>query len=168
MLKIFREFRKIDFRMLMTVYAQSNQENAEEYYPDEQRSVALLCVEQDFLTYLKEDFFSTEGAFYAVWEQEGAYISALRMEPYKHGLLLEALETSRQHRQKGYATMLLRAVLKYLETQGACTVYSHVSKRNAASLSTHAACGFQRILEHAAYIDGSVRHNSCTMCYEIN
>lgn len=163
MLSIFKEFRKIDFGKLMTVYSQSNQENAVEFYPNEQVNLAILCVEQDFLTYLREDFFLQEGAFYAVWEREGVYISALRMEPYKDGLLVEALETVPQFRRQGYATALLKAVLEHLEKQKFCVVYSHVNKRNTASLKTHAACGFQRILEYASYIDGSVRQDSCTM-----
>lgn len=168
MLKIFREFRGIEFGKLMGVYAQSNQENAEVFYPGEEPGAAVLRAEQDFLTYLREAFFCTDGAFYAVWEEDGTYISALRLEPYKDGLLLEALETAPQHRQKGYAAALLKSVLTYLEALGGSSVYSHVGKRNIASLKTHDTCGFQRILEHAVYIDGSVHSNSCTYRYVIS
>ena len=166
MLRIYREFSNLDFGKLMTVYSQSNQENAAEYYPDLQESLAMLCAEQDYLTYLTDVFFRTEGAFYAVWEQNGVYVSALRMEPYRDGYLLEALETHPFHRRNGYATVLLMAALAYIHERENHTVYSHVSKRNTASLRTHITCGFQRILEHAVYIDGSVRQDSCTMCYK--
>lgn len=167
MLRIYKEFSNLDFGELMTVYSQSNQENAAEYYPDLQESLAMLCTEQDFLAYLTDVFFRTEGVFYAVWEQNGVYVSALRMEPYRDGYLLAALETNPFHRRNGYATALLKAVLAYIHEREIHTVYSHVSKRNTASLRTHITCGFQRILEHAVYIDGSVRQDSCTMCYKI-
>lgn len=165
MLRIYNELQKINFGKLMEVYTQSNLENATELYPEEQSNLAVLCVEQDFLTYLREVFFQTKGAFYAVWEEDGAYISALRMEPYRNGLLLEALETAPQYRQRGYATLLLRSVLKHLRLQDVHKIYSHVNKRNWASLRTHAACGFQRVQEYASYIDGSLRRDSCTLCY---
>lgn len=165
MLKIFKDFAKLDFGKLMTVYSQNNQENAKECYPNEHAGLAALCAEQDFLSYLKDIFFRTEGAFYAVWEQDGAYVSALRLEPYKNGLLLEALETAPQYRNSGYASSLMCAVLQFLADTDTACVYSHVNKRNTISLRTHTSCGFSHILEHAVYIDGSVNQDSCTLCY---
>ena len=111
--------------------------------------------------YLREDFFRVKHAFYAVWEENGSYICALRMEPFEDGLLLEALETAPTHRRSGYATKLIEAVLASLPKGSA--VYAHVHKRNTASLATHRRCGFTVGLEHAKYVDGTVSHYACTM-----
>lgn len=165
MLKIYTSIQGLDFGQLMAVYAQSNLENALELYPHEESNVAIMRVEQDFYCFLKEDFFETQGAFYAVWEHNGRYVSALRMEPYRDGNLLEALETAPAQRRKGYAKALIKAVTSYLREQSNRKVYSHVNKKNHASLKAHEACGFNRILEYAVYIDGSVMQNSCTLQY---
>ena len=100
-----------------------------------------------------------------MWEEDSRYISALRMEPYKDGLLLEALETHPDYRCRGYAKKLISAVLDHLLSQESKPIYSHINKRNVASLNTHTACGFQRISEQAVYIDGSVTPHCCTMRY---
>lgn len=164
MLKIITTLEQLHFGNLMYVYEESNLENAGVFFPDMDFNLAVLNTEQNFYAYLRDIFFTTEGAFYAVWEQKGAYVCALRMEPYQDGLLLEALETAPLQRKKGYATDLLKAVCAYLKRRGCCVIYSHVSKDNAASLRAHAACGFHRLLEYAVYIDGSVRMDSCTLC----
>ena len=122
-----------------------------------------MQAEQDFYQYLREVFFPTAGAVYAVWEENGTYITALRLEPYRDGLLLTALETAPEYRRRGYAQKLIEAVLEELPGE---KLYSHVSKTNAASLRTHISCGFQKILDHAAYLDGSVLRSSCTLCHE--
>ncbi|MBO5323120.1 MAG: GNAT family N-acetyltransferase [Oscillospiraceae bacterium] len=163
MLLIIKKMKELDFGQLMAVYEEGNRENGREFWPDLPEGQQLLRTELDFYQYLRESFFQTEGAFYAVWTENGKYVSALRLEPYQDGLLLEALETARAHRRKGYAMSLIRAVQEQLEDM---RIYAHVHKKNTASLSTHERCGFRRILEHAVYIDGSVRTNTCTYCYE--
>lgn len=165
MLRIFKSLQTIDFGQLMTVYNESNMENAAEMYPNEESNVALINVEQSFYSYIKDDFFHVDCAFYGVWEHHGGYVSALRMEPYRDGWLLEALETAPNHRKRGYAKALINSVIVYLSERGSVKVYSHVNKMNLPSLVTHEACGFKRILEHAVYIDGSVMTNSCTLLY---
>ena len=45
-------------------------------------------------------------------------------------------------------------------------VYSHVSKKNAASMAVHSRCGFEKILDYAAYIDGSVNHSAVTLLWQ--
>lgn len=167
MLRIFEKLQELDFGKLMAIYGESNAENAEEFYPDDPQNLAIMKVEQDFYRYLKEDFFRHEGVFYAVWEAGGEYVSALRMEPYKDGLLLEALETDPSCRKHGYAKQLIWAVSQFLAGRGAVKVYSHVSKKNVASLQTHLSCGFERIEEHAVYVDGSVTQRACTMRLQI-
>ena len=163
MLQIVTSLRELDFAGLMDIYIEGNRENGRENYPRESEPMQLLLAEQDFHQYLRECFFSTPGAFYALWRQEGRAVSALRIEPYRDGLLLAALETAPEHRRKGYASALIRAVLQKV---GAVTVYSHVSKHNRASLKTHEACGFRKILNYAVYADGSVLQSSVTLCYE--
>lgn len=154
MLYLAKSLQQLQFGKLMEVYIEGNLEKAEE--------ASLLQAEQDFYQYLKDCFFPTFGAVYAVWMEENEYISALRLEPYKDGLLLEALETAPKHRRKGYAVKLIRAVLAQMPDQ---RIYSHVSKRNIPSLAVHEKCGFRKISDSAIYIDGSVNDRAVTLCH---
>ena len=163
MLILAQSIRDLSFSKLMGVYIEGNLENAEEFYPDLPEGQKLMQAEQDFYQYLNEVFFRTSGAVYAIWEAQGSYVSVLRLEPYRDGLLLEALETAPPSRRQGYAEKLIRAVQEQFSNQ---RIYSHVSKKNAASLQVHEKCGFRRISEYAAYIDGSVNQRACTLCWE--
>ena len=163
MLILARSLRDFSFSKLMDVYIEGNMENAEEFWPELDDGQKLLRAEQEFYQYLTEVFFRTPEAVYAIWEESGNYISALRLEPYRDGLLLEALETAPSRRRQGYAEKLIRAVQEQFPNQ---RIYSHVSKKNAASLRAHGKCGFRRISEYAAYIDGSVNQRACTLCWE--
>ena len=107
MLYIARRLKDLDFRQLMDIYEEGNLENAAELWPEEPQGQQLLLAEQSFHQYLRECFFSTEGALYCVWVENDRYVSALRLEPYRDGLLLEALETHPEMRQKGYAAKLM-------------------------------------------------------------
>lgn len=122
----------------------------------------LELAEQDFYQYLREVFFPVPGAVYCIWQEENAYVSALRLEPYRDGLLLEALETAPGERRRGYAEALIRAVL---ERFAPTKIYSHVGKRNYPSLKTHEKCGFRRALDYAVYVDGSVNRHCCTLVH---
>lgn len=163
MLHLAKKYSELDFSRLMEVYEEGNRENGAELYPRLSESEQILRAEQNFNTYLRESFFKTEGAYYAVWEEQGVYFSALRLEPFEDGMLLEALETKPDCRGKGYATMLMQAVLSLEDRK----IYSHVHKKNVPSLRTHEKCGFRKILDHAVYIDGSVSANAVTLCKEI-
>ncbi len=163
MLRLIHSMKELPFGALMEVYAESNRENWQEFWPDLSDGEQLLRAEQEFYQYLQHVFFKTEVACYCLWEADGHVVSALRLEPYRDGLLLEALETAPDHRHKGYAASLIRAVQAQL---GKCKVYSHVGKRNTPSLKTHMACGFCRISEQAVYADGSVNDRCCTLLYE--
>ena len=162
MLILAASLRQLRFGELMEVYAGSNEETASQNheYPS---GFALQQAEQDFRQYLSEVFFRTPGAVCAVWEEKGTYVSALRLEPYRDGLLLAGLETHPSHRKKGYAETLIRAVQQYL---GQGKIYSHVNKRNIASLKTHEKCGFIRISDQAVYINGNVDRRCCTFLFE--
>lgn len=163
MLKIVKSIKDLAFAELMEVYREGNLENGQEHWPQLSEGQQLLLAEQDFYQYLREVFFTEKGAVYAIWEENGKYISALRLEPYKGGLLLEALETHPEHRRKGYGEALLTAVRQRV---GNTKIYSHVHKGNIPSLKIHEKCGFRRIMEYAVYIDGSYNHRCCTLCCE--
>lgn len=160
MLIIAEHLRDLSFGMLMEVYREGNRENGVDFWPNESPERQLALAEQDFYDYLSRTFFCVPGAYYALWSVDGRYVSALRMEPYRDGFLISGLETAPEQRRRGYAKALLRAVL---DSRNHGRVYSHVSKRNLPSLRTHASCGFQKILDHAVYADGSILTSSVTL-----
>ena len=164
-LKLSYKLNELSFGKLMEVYTESNLENGKEFWPEEPRQRQIALAEQEFYNYLQQVFFKTDGAFYVVWEQENRYLSALRLEPYRDGLLLEALETAPEQRRRGYAKALIRNVLMHA---GSTKIYSHVGKRNMASLRTHESCGFRTISDFAVYADGSVNQRCFTLCYDPN
>ena len=162
MLVIAESLHKVDFGKLMAVYGESNRENGEEFYPELPAGQQLLRTEQDFYAYLRTGFFTQPGDRYCIWEENGCYVSALRLQRYQDGLLLEALETHPQHRNRGYAKKLIRAALETAEDK----VYVHISRRNAPSIAVHTKSGFRKILDHSVYADGSVNSYHDTYLYE--
>lgn len=162
MLTMIYSLGKLPFRSLMAVYEEGNQENGEERYPEEPPERQLALAEEDFYEYLRNVFFPTPGAWYALWTEEGRCVSAVRLEPYGDGLLLEALETAPDMRNRGFASALVTALLEQVEAP----VYSHVSKRNMPSLAVHKKCGFRKFLDHAVYIDGSINSRCVTLRWE--
>jgi len=161
MLYIVRSGRDLDFRQLMDVYEESNRQWAREHYPYLSESEQILRTEQDMYENLR-CFFLDRASFYAIWEQDGSYVSAVRFEPYKDGMLLEALETKPAERKRGYAKQLVTAVLDQMHGK----IYSHVDKHNHASLAVHKACGFAEISDYSVCVDGSVSHSAVTFCTE--
>jgi len=153
MLKIIKSISQLNISQFLAVYAQSTGSDFHK--------------EEDLLTYLREDFFCQKDAFYALWVVDDDYRSALRIEPYREGLLLQALETKPDDRRKGYGYALMMQVLEYLRVRGYTSVYSHIAKKNKASLALHSKCGFQLISDSARLIDGTVTQNSCTMYMEL-
>ena len=166
MLITAQKLKDLRFRELMEVYAESNQKTGREEWPDLPAYFSQEMAEQSFYQYLKEVFFLTPGAYYLIWEAEGKYVSALRLEPYRDGLLLAGLETAPDARGKGYASLLIRQTQQMLAEKGTFKLYSHVDKKNTASLLTHQKCGFHQIADHAVYIDRSVNYRACTLLYE--
>lgn len=162
MLKILENRNNLPFSALMEVYEESNRKTAQEEWPDLPEGFALQQAEQDFYHYLRDVFFKTASGFYALWEVQGKVVSAVRAEPYRDGLLLEALETAPAHRRKGYGRALMLAVLEH--TAGT-TIYSHIEKRNEPSIQLHTACGFVKEEDFAVYIDGSVNYRGSTYCH---
>lgn len=168
MLFIVRNLGQLSFGKLMQVYLDANREHGEELAPEEPEDRQIQLSEESFYSYLHDSFFTQPGAMYCIWEENGQYISALRLEPYRDGLLLEALETAPGWRRMGYAVRLIQAVQQMLGQQGSVRIYSHVNKKNTASLKTHLRCGFEIYLDYAAYIDGSVNRRAHTLRYEKN
>ena len=151
MLKICRSYWELNIHQLLAVCAQTL----------EAESVNYFQAEQDFCDYLREDFFSADNALYALWSLEGRYVSALRIESYRDGYLLSGLETAPQDRRKGYAKCLIEAVCReYIP------IYSHVHKKNAASIALHQACGFVPVLDYGVLLDGTVSYNYLTLCHK--
>ena len=147
----------------MEIYTEGNIENGRDNYPGMSVQEQLREAEQDFYQYLQSVFFRQKDSFYAIWEADDRYCSALRLEPYADGLLLCALETVPEARRQGYASALIKTVLEYLSGQGSGVLYSHVSKRNVPSLKVHEKCSFEIIKDHAVYSDGSVLNSHVTL-----
>lgn len=144
MLLRIKSCEQLDERKLMDLYGESNKENVDYLYPEaEDRAEALRKVEEGFLAFLREDFFLKEEDTYWVLEENGAYVSALRLTEVKERTFyLEALETHPDHRHRGCALRLFREVFAVLGEEGGFTIWDCVSKRNTASLRAHQKAGF--------------------------
>ena len=163
MLRMFTSFRELDFSELMEVYEESNRVNGAENWPRESEGMQILLAEQDFRQYLREVFFTTPGAVLGAWMESGRYVSAMRLEPYRDGMLLEALETAPDSRGKGYAQSLIRDFVSRYPGK----IYSHIHKQNTPSIRVHLKCGFRKIADNAVYVDGSFTHKSATYLLEV-
>lgn len=146
---IARSMREMDVGRLMDIYYGEN---------------AALDVNEFYQRVMS--FFQTEGAFYAILKEQNTYLSALRVEPYLDGAIITGLETPTDMRCRGYATDLLKRVLPILESSGYAKVYSHVERRNKASMCVHDRCGFFTLMEHAVLLDGTVSATTITLCKE--
>ncbi len=144
MLLRIESYAQLDERRLMDLYGESNMENADYFYPEmEDKTAALALVEESFLRFLREDFLPKPENTYWVLEQDGVYVSALRLTEVKpRELYLEALETHPDHRRQGLASALFREVFAALGEEGSFLIRDCVSKKNTASLKTHEKAGF--------------------------
>ena len=146
---------------LFSICQESLLERGRRDYPFASDGQALTQAELDLWEYLQTDFFPHHG-LYAFWENGDRLVSALRLEPYRDGLLLEALETKPEERCRGNAKALIAAVEKALHP---CILYAHVAKGNLPSLKIHRKCGFTVESDYAVFIDGSVSSRFFTLCY---
>lgn len=161
MVKIIKKMGDFPFSKVMEIYAGSNAATAKEQWPEEPEMRGLYRAEMEFYQYLRHDFFTMGDSFYALWEEKGRYVAAVRFERWKDGFLLEGLETNPEHRGRGYATALLQTVLPQIPDQ----VYSHVAKDNEPSLRLHEKCGF-RVCADTALVDGSYSDRFLTLVRE--
>lgn len=150
MLKVVRSMKELPFGQLMQVCSETYDVRSE----------------QDFYYYLRDCFFQTSGSMYCLWIVHEKPVSALRLEPWKDGVLLTGLETAPELRNRGYACALIKAVQSFLEAQKTLRIYAHIDKKNAASIHTHGKCGFRQIADTAAYLDGSVDSRAATYMYD--
>ena len=106
------------------------------------------------------DFLFHPETVLCVWSVDGRYRSALRLEPWRDGFLLNTLATAPEDQGRGYATAIVRAVLDRYSP-----VYSHISHDNAASIRVHEKCGFRRIADVASLLDGTVTSRMASYQY---
>lgn len=118
--------------------------------------------------FLRYEFFRLPGAALYLWLEGHGAVCALRIEPWKDGCLVTALQTASGCENRGYATMLLQAVLAELGQQGRGRVYAHIRHGNGASIRVHEKCGFRRIADTARLLDGTVTSRLGTYEYEID
>lgn len=161
-------FDGLDTRKLMDVYRESNTGNIDYFYPEmTDRPLALKKVEQRFLDFIKTEFFPIEGNEYRILEEEGIWVSALRLYRIEDQLYyIEALETHPEFRKRGCASRLLNSVIEDLKKQGSFKLCDCVGKGNAASLGTHRKCGFEIVPGQAYdYIRKEPDEECCGMQY---
>ena len=136
MLYRIEQVNQIDGRKLMDLYQEGNIENIDYFYPGtEDREGALKRIENDFLGYIEKDFLAKPENAYWILEEEGAWVSALRLYKIEDGFYyIEALETHPQYRRKGYAVKLLNGVIDALKKKGSFKLCDNVRKRNEGIL----------------------------------
>lgn len=142
MLLIFHEMSKEDmYRMVHSVYIEASYENAKEKYPEsEDLTEAMKQEETYFVEKFLGKFMSKNENSYYVLEENGVWVSALRLTKLDGYFYMEALETAPDYRKKGYAEKLICEVIKQLGESA--VIRSNVRKTNVASLATHKKCGF--------------------------
>ncbi len=152
MLIIAKKLSELSFPELMEIYAEGNEENAIEFWPEKSPEERLALAHESFYEYLRDGFFGERHGTYYIYVESGRYLAALRLESFLDGLLLEALETRPDARRRGHAKGLIKAVLALLPA--GTKVYSHVSKSNTASIASHKACGFDVAYDYGLCADG--------------
>ena len=150
MLLVITNYEEIDGRKLMDIYKESNLDNTDYFYPAEKnKDIAVKNVEDGFLDYLQNEFFIQNGSIYWVYEVDGMWVSALRTNLIKPGLLyIEAFETRPDQRKKGYASKLLASIVQVLKQIGPFKLCSCVNKKNEESLNVHLKFGFKKVAEN--------------------
>lgn len=166
MLKLIKHFDELNVAQLVSVYAESIALDGKRQYPDLPENLQILQAEQDFYAFL-DCFFHEPHAVYAIWDADGGYKAALRLEEYEDGLLMSGLETASWARGRGYAAMLVEGVIAELAAMDDMKLYSHVELSNLPSMALHIKCGFHQILDYAVYLDGTIKRNACTFCMHI-
>lgn len=126
-----------------------------------------LPQESEFYSYLYDVFFRTKGAVYCVWEEKCRYVCALRLEPYRDGLILTGLETHPDFRNMGLASKLVTESLQWAGRQGKVKVYSHIHHSNVPSVAVHLRNGFRKIDDIAVLLDGSISSTYGTYLCEL-
>lgn len=166
MLKVAYSAGDLSFEQLCRVYEQSCREDGQLKCPGYSSNEQILAAEQELYEQVR-CFFREKNVFYGIWVVNDCYVSALRIEPYRDGFLLTGLETAPEARRKGYASTLIANVLSEIAKRGSARVYSHVERRNTASIAVHKSCGFEKCLDYAVYLDGSVSTDAYTLAITV-
>lgn len=162
MLAVINCFDDIDIVALREIYeetlGQMRDDYSDGYGP---YNSVYQCLTDDLL-----DFFRVSNSKLFLWVSECYPVAAVRCEPHGDGVLISYLETKPCMRGNGYATALLCATIEHLKSYGVKQIYSHVNKRNKASLSVHKASGFQIQDDFAKLLDGTISQNYYTLQYK--
>ena len=167
---MLREFDSINenerYRLVHEIYGESNLENVRWDNPEvEDFSKLLFEYEKGYMDFVQSFLDSEENRYY-IWEINGQWVSALRMTKVEDFYYLEALETAKQYRQKGYGTKFLQELIELLKKRGKVIIRSNVSKNNMASLALHRKCGFAIEEENGInYLTGEQRASVYGMVY---
>lgn len=166
MILSIKNFDQLDERSMLDIYAEGIEENAADLYPDEDAAAAIKKEEAGFIAFFN-DFLAKPENEYFVLEEEGNWVSALRLTLVKEGLYyLEALETRPDRRKMGCAKRLLLGVIGELKKRGPFELYDCVSKRNEPSLRTHSSCGFEIASETGyCYLNDTENERTYSMRY---
>ena len=132
----------LDERKLMDVYAESNLENTDFFCPEEpDKEAAVRMVESGFLDFLKNEFFKEPEAICWALEEDGVWVSALRICRIPEGpYYLEALETRPDRRRQGYGVRLLSEVLDAMKAEGPFRLCDCVGKNQAGAGPVRCFC----------------------------
>ena len=155
MLLIAEHLKQINMKMLASVYEESNRKLAKNGNNSALFNLRFIEAENDFYDYMAF-FLRDPNSFVAILAEGERYLSAVRIELYLDGVLLSGLETIPSERGKGYAVRLLQELMIQLKDRAVTKVYSHIDRNNSGSISVHMRCGFNRILDYAKCIDGSI------------
>ena len=150
MLRVIYKTSQLDFSLISQIYESSGLEGSSTRYASGRTERHELQIRNELYDCFAELF--RLGGFCGLWVVEERIVSVVRIESFKDGYLVAGLATHFDFQRCGYATKLLSAVLDRIG--GTC--YSHVDKRNEASLSVHMRCGFEKLKDSARYLDGTV------------
>ena len=157
-------FQELNWGAICRIYEEGFYLRGKAAYPRMPENEQILRAQEDTYHYLRDEFYTTDGAYYAFWVEENNWVSALRMRYYRDGILLDALETAPDCRNCGYARRLLQEVLSQLSPH--TKVYSRILRRNKASVHLHLQCGFKKVKPYAVFLDGTFRMDADTYLYE--
>lgn len=145
MLLYFQSMTDAEHARLMRVYRESNLDNISYFFPDcTDKEEGLKKVEEGFISFLNTDFWGKPENTYYIWENDGKWVSALRLTGLEDFYWVEGLETAPEARRRGYAVQLYKAIFDRLkELEGSVHVRCAVGYRNEASLKAHESAGFQ-------------------------
>lgn len=154
------------YRLVHEIYGESNLENVRwDNSEVEDFSKLLFEYEKGYMDFVQSFLDSEENRYY-IWEINGQWVSALRMTKVEDFYYLEALETAKQCRKKGYGTEFLQELIRLLKRCGRVIIRSNVSKNNMASLALHRKCGFAIEEENGInYLTGEQRASVYGMVY---